>query len=475
MSLNIQHLENEIIDQYLYDEHHSRPWIIGFSGGKDSTMLLQVVWNALKKIEGVESSIFNLKTNSKDALPIHFDYEVHNLQSELYYYNQYKLQQSHSDPKYKKELCSNFINNGTCKYNYKCRFAHGISDLMVGNEGHVREIAIGNTSLCSSSSINKAYLNCENNEISYKRINSNEEQSKSCYNCNEKEEIKSNNKSFARNNCVRCVNKFDISPKEKESIDDLSKRSIYYNETEDLKTEKEEKKESDTKKTDCEQFFNNGFCKEGIRCIYNHNRSFKNMTFKSSNPLELYLKIKSSYKRLSVFSIITSEIRDSISTIDNSFENSFISNAADAYNMLAHNSNYISFDKERKVSIDSVNIKEKKKSKLSMLINNENETGNVNVKVNVGSTKVKESNVTNNNQENKNSQNNNNCKNLKGNSYNNNNKSENVNRLNRKKERNSNYSHNSFYNNHCNNNYNKYEGKYSYNNCENNYVKKTTA
>jgi DNA sulfur modification protein DndC len=53
MSLNIQHLENEIIDQYLYDEHTSRPWIIGFSGGKDSTMLLQVVWNALKKIEPI--------------------------------------------------------------------------------------------------------------------------------------------------------------------------------------------------------------------------------------------------------------------------------------------------------------------------------------------------------------------------------------------------------------------------------------
>lgn len=50
MSLILQHLENEIIDQYLYDEHPTRPWIIGFSGGKDSTMLLQVVWNALKKL-----------------------------------------------------------------------------------------------------------------------------------------------------------------------------------------------------------------------------------------------------------------------------------------------------------------------------------------------------------------------------------------------------------------------------------------
>lgn len=53
MSLNIQHLENEIIDQYLYDEHLTRPWIIGFSGGKDSTMLLQIVWNALKKIDPI--------------------------------------------------------------------------------------------------------------------------------------------------------------------------------------------------------------------------------------------------------------------------------------------------------------------------------------------------------------------------------------------------------------------------------------
>ncbi len=49
MSLKLPFIEAEIIDQYLYDDN-PRPWIIGFSGGKDSTMLLQVVWNALKKI-----------------------------------------------------------------------------------------------------------------------------------------------------------------------------------------------------------------------------------------------------------------------------------------------------------------------------------------------------------------------------------------------------------------------------------------
>lgn len=53
MSINLQYLENEIIDQYLYDENPTRPWIIGFSGGKDSTMLLQTVWNALGKIEPI--------------------------------------------------------------------------------------------------------------------------------------------------------------------------------------------------------------------------------------------------------------------------------------------------------------------------------------------------------------------------------------------------------------------------------------
>lgn len=52
MSLNLQYIEQEIIDQFIYDESN-RPWIIGFSGGKDSTMLLQVVWRALRKLDPV--------------------------------------------------------------------------------------------------------------------------------------------------------------------------------------------------------------------------------------------------------------------------------------------------------------------------------------------------------------------------------------------------------------------------------------
>lgn len=53
MALDIKYIEQEIIDQYIHDDNTGRPWIIGFSGGKDSTMLLQMVWNALRKIKDV--------------------------------------------------------------------------------------------------------------------------------------------------------------------------------------------------------------------------------------------------------------------------------------------------------------------------------------------------------------------------------------------------------------------------------------
>ncbi len=41
---------DELIDQYNDDDRYNRPWIIGFSGGKDSTVLLTLVWLALLKI-----------------------------------------------------------------------------------------------------------------------------------------------------------------------------------------------------------------------------------------------------------------------------------------------------------------------------------------------------------------------------------------------------------------------------------------
>lgn len=45
----LKHIQAEIEDQFFADDNN-KPWIIGFSGGKDSTMLLQLVWNVLKKI-----------------------------------------------------------------------------------------------------------------------------------------------------------------------------------------------------------------------------------------------------------------------------------------------------------------------------------------------------------------------------------------------------------------------------------------
>ncbi|MFT3886509.1 MAG: DNA phosphorothioation system sulfurtransferase DndC [Flavobacteriales bacterium] len=49
MAFDPNKLITEIEDQYLADDDN-RPWIVGFSGGKDSTMLLQLVWYAVKRI-----------------------------------------------------------------------------------------------------------------------------------------------------------------------------------------------------------------------------------------------------------------------------------------------------------------------------------------------------------------------------------------------------------------------------------------
>lgn len=49
MALDIKWITAEIEDQYLNDDN-PRPWIIGFSGGKDSTMLLQMVWLTLMRL-----------------------------------------------------------------------------------------------------------------------------------------------------------------------------------------------------------------------------------------------------------------------------------------------------------------------------------------------------------------------------------------------------------------------------------------
>ena len=50
MNKKIENIINELVNQYTYDDKSSRPWIIGFSGGKDSTVLLTLVWKALERV-----------------------------------------------------------------------------------------------------------------------------------------------------------------------------------------------------------------------------------------------------------------------------------------------------------------------------------------------------------------------------------------------------------------------------------------
>lgn len=76
MSNRIKHIISEIEDQYLLSEDFNRPWIIGFSGGKDSTAMLQMVWLALKNIpsELRQRNIYVVCNDTLVENPIVVDY-----------------------------------------------------------------------------------------------------------------------------------------------------------------------------------------------------------------------------------------------------------------------------------------------------------------------------------------------------------------------------------------------------------------
>lgn len=61
MNRRIEYIIDEILDQYMYADVTDRPWIIGFSGGKDSTVLLTLVWLALRKIKKEKIVPFQLR------------------------------------------------------------------------------------------------------------------------------------------------------------------------------------------------------------------------------------------------------------------------------------------------------------------------------------------------------------------------------------------------------------------------------
>jgi DNA sulfur modification protein DndC len=60
-SKKIEEIIGEIIDQYTYADTSERPWIIGFSGGKDSTVMLTLVWIALERIRNEFPQPYQLK------------------------------------------------------------------------------------------------------------------------------------------------------------------------------------------------------------------------------------------------------------------------------------------------------------------------------------------------------------------------------------------------------------------------------
>ncbi len=59
-SKRVRSIIDELKDQYLEDDRYIRPWIIGFSGGKDSTVLLTLTWLAIQELK--ESGV-KLKRN----------------------------------------------------------------------------------------------------------------------------------------------------------------------------------------------------------------------------------------------------------------------------------------------------------------------------------------------------------------------------------------------------------------------------
>ena len=73
----IQKIIDEIIDQYLYADETNRPWIIGFSGGKDSTVMLQLVWKAIEKVKflsGVARPVYVVCNDTMVENPIITEY-----------------------------------------------------------------------------------------------------------------------------------------------------------------------------------------------------------------------------------------------------------------------------------------------------------------------------------------------------------------------------------------------------------------
>ncbi len=69
MPIDLKQLKKEIYEQYTADDGNI-PWIIGFSGGKDSTMLLQLVWQVIQKeLKGLRQRPVHVVCNNTHENP----------------------------------------------------------------------------------------------------------------------------------------------------------------------------------------------------------------------------------------------------------------------------------------------------------------------------------------------------------------------------------------------------------------------
>jgi DNA sulfur modification protein DndC len=70
---DVQDIYDEIRDVY---KRYPQPWVIGYSGGKDSTAVLQLIWNAIKELppEERQKPIFVIASDTKVETPVIVDY-----------------------------------------------------------------------------------------------------------------------------------------------------------------------------------------------------------------------------------------------------------------------------------------------------------------------------------------------------------------------------------------------------------------
>jgi len=102
----------------------------------------------------------------------------------FYMFQLFRKKESERDPRYKTELCKTFINTGYCNYTYKCRFAHGIHDLMEHSNVNKKDYSITKNTNEDSFTATSATISTENSLFDNKSNNSESSNQKN------KEEVK---------------------------------------------------------------------------------------------------------------------------------------------------------------------------------------------------------------------------------------------------------------------------------------------